>query len=515
MQRPGQLKPAVVRRGQDRQVELEVVADLGAAAVGKHRPQDPDQVVEPQLTGQQRTLLVPVTAGQVPGLAVADAQAHPDQVRAQGVERIGLGVHGHEVDAFEPLGQPVQAGRVVHQVEAGGVDARCGQILLEQRVELQLGVQGAQPVDVRFLHPVALDLGGHLGGVVEAHQVAGQEGLLTVVEQLADGLALLHPRGGLVEVFQGVMLADQLLCRFRADAGHAGNVVRAVAGKGEIVEQLTGRQAVLLRHRRLVHHPVIHRVPQGHVGRDQLEQILVAGNDHHPAPLPGHAGGHRGDQVVRLLVVVLEHEDPVSGHTLADVRDLHGQILGHGRPVGLVLVVEPVAEDRPPGVEGHGQVPGAALAQQAPQDAEKAEDGVGRQPARGGQWPDGVIGAVDVGAAVDQVQFRGGHELSFRADVNSARAAAPGRQWWGTSWIQTQQKTLPEGRVDRTRQWLPSGPASGGRPGLRPDPPGPRWPAAPCRPLPWRTGPRRLRRYRSSPHRAGRWHGKTRPVCRR
>ena len=342
-------------------------------------------------------------------------------MRAQGVERVGLGVHGHEVDAFEPLGQAGQPGRIAHQVKAAGVDARRGQILLEQRVKLELGVQGAQPVDVRFLHPVAFDLGGHLGTVVETHQVSGQEGLLAVVEQLADRLARFHLRGRLVEVFQGMVGADELLRRLRADTGHAGNVVRAVAGEGEIVEQLAGRQAVLLRHRRLVHHPVVHRIPQGHIGGDQLEQVLVAGHDHHPAPLAGHAGRHRGDQVVRLLVVVLEHKDPVGGHALADVRDLHGQVLGHGRPVGLVPVVEPVTEYRSPGVEGHGPVLGAALAQQAPQDAEKAEDRVGRQPARGGQRPDGVVGAVDVGAAVDQVQFGAGHGVSSGAEAGFAR----------------------------------------------------------------------------------------------
>jgi hypothetical protein len=69
-----------------------------------------------------------------------------------------------------------------------------------------------------------------------------------------------------------------------------------------------------------------------------------------PARAPG---GQRGDDVVGLVALQLEAGDVEGPRGLARQRDLRAQILGHLVPVGLVEVVEVVAERVAALVEDH------------------------------------------------------------------------------------------------------------------------------------------------------------------
>ncbi len=110
-----------------------------------------------------------------------------------------------------------------------------------------------------------------------------------------------------------------------------------------------------------------------------MKEILVARNNHHLMALRRHAPGSRGDKVIRLLISLLQGQHTEGSHSLADIAQLLGQIFRHGRPVGLVVFVEQMPEDRPLGIKGHSHIGWRPLLDQAAQNGGKAVDRVGGQ----------------------------------------------------------------------------------------------------------------------------------------
>ncbi len=95
------------------------------------------------------------------------------------------------------------------------------------------------------------------------------------------------------------------------------------------------------------------------------------------------------------------------GGRLADQRELRLEVVGRLRPVGLVVRVHLVAEGMLRLVEDDRDVgrlhAGGGVLQQLPQHVAEAVDGAERQPVRlAGERRQGVVGAIDVGRAVDQ-----------------------------------------------------------------------------------------------------------------
>jgi hypothetical protein len=85
------------------------------------------------------------------------------------------------------------------------------------------------------------------------------------------------------------------------------------------------------------------------------------------------------------------------------MRQLSHQISRHLVAVSLVGGIELVAKGRAAAVEGHRQVAGRLLADQAQENVGEAVDCVGRQTAAVGERGNGVVGAIDIGAAVHQI----------------------------------------------------------------------------------------------------------------
>ena len=162
-----------------------------------------------------------------------------------------------------------------------------------------------------------LVLGGEGGAGVERHVVAQRDELprearlLGVLAERLAALRLLHRtlRGG-EDGVEVAVLGEQLGGALRADARHARHVVRRVADEREVVDQLGGRHAVLLAHRRLVEpHLLLVAVHADRRGArravvDELQQILVGRDDDDLLVVAGGArGGARGgDHVVGLEV---------------------------------------------------------------------------------------------------------------------------------------------------------------------------------------------------------------------
>ena len=151
---------------------------------------------------------------------------------------------------------------------------------------------------------------------------------------------------------------EQILRRLFADAGHAGDVVRAVAHERLEVDHVDGVEAVLLPEGLRGHilggglaHAGGHQLHLGAVG-DQLQAVLVAGDDDAVPPRRLAFAADGADEVVGLVPRQL-----IAGHGhgrkhLLHHRQLHGQLRGHGLALGLVFRVRPVAEGWLPAVKG-------------------------------------------------------------------------------------------------------------------------------------------------------------------
>ena len=137
---------------------------------------------------------------------------------------------------------------------------------------------------------------------------------------------------------------------------------------------------------------------------DELEQVLVAADEHDVEVVLEPRAGRGGEQVVGLDPLLLDDRDPVGPHQVPDDRDLRHQPLGHRRPRRLVLREVRVAGRRPLRVERHGEVVRLLLAHDLQQHRREAVDRVGREALGVREVPDRVERPVDVGVPVDQVE---------------------------------------------------------------------------------------------------------------
>ena len=275
----------------------------------------------------------PVPERQVPGASLADCQRQPHQVRAQRIEIRRFGVEGHDrygTRSVENPGEICDVGdELVRGVGAGGCRGRLTHLgplqPLQQRVELQLGVELAQHVDVPLGAPelVQVQLNGHVAH--DGHEVAAQPRIVRVAdERLARPLPLhvFRVRQDRVQVAE---LLDELARGLVTHPPHAGDIVRCVPHERQIVDDPLGRHAeplvrVLLRDPLLLDRrgapPA--RVQQSDVGTDELIEVLVARHDRHREAGVGCACGEGPDHVVGLVPLDLDERH---GHGFQQLLD--------------------------------------------------------------------------------------------------------------------------------------------------------------------------------------------------
>ena len=168
-------------------------------------------------------------------------------------------------------------------------------------------------------------------------------------EVLADHAADVRRRGD--DAVERAVLGEPLDRRLGAAFGDAGHVVDRVADQGEVIDDALGRDAELGRHAGRVEDFVAHGVDQRHARTDQLGHVLVAGRDDDVEALRGGALRQSADHVVGFDARQGEDRPARSLDAFVDRSDLLGEVVGHRRPVGLVLGVPVVAESLALGVE--------------------------------------------------------------------------------------------------------------------------------------------------------------------
>ncbi len=309
---------------------------------------------------------------------------------------------------------------------AGGGQPRArrrGRVELgEQREELELGVELAQQRRIGRieLQRLGMDLDRQVG--VDGDQLLRQERLLTIGEQpFAIGLAR-HLGGARQQRLDRTVLGDELARPFLADSGHARHVVHRVPHQGEDVRDLLRRHAEILGHGGRVVALVAAGMEQGHVRPDELHQVLVGRHQHDLVALGHRLLRQRPHDVVGLVVVELEARNAERLDRLADVGDLRHQIVRHRGAIRLVVGELLGAHGLVGDVERNADEVRRFVLEDLAQDLHETEDGVGRQPLRVREVPDGEEGTEDVVEAVDQ------DELGAASRVRSRRYGSGDRR---------------------------------------------------------------------------------------
>ena len=89
------------------------------------------------------------------------------------------------------------------------------------------------------------------------------------------------------------------LCRsFGSDLGHARDIVRRIADKREVVDNLLWQHIEFCFDAIAVQDAVVHRVHEGHVVVDELCEILVAGRNQDVEILRGSLAAQSTDDIV-------------------------------------------------------------------------------------------------------------------------------------------------------------------------------------------------------------------------
>jgi hypothetical protein len=280
-------------------------------------------------------------------------------------------------------------------------------VLLGQGHELELGEERMRGRAVGRPPPHRLQVQRHRHVRAQGDQALGQDRVLGVrLQPFAVGVAL-----DLVRVRDHVLhrpeFAHEVAGALLADAGHPGHVVHRVPHQRQHVDHAVGRHAELLLHRpAVVHHRARSLAPgvqHEDVVRDELEQVLVAGDDDHLVAARHRLGGEGRDHVVGLEAGRVEDGQAEDVAHAAHVGQLHREVVVHLAAVRLVLRVLLVAEGLAGQVEGNGGELRVLVLVQLLEHGGEAVGRVGGQAARGGEALDGEVRAVELRAAVDQV----------------------------------------------------------------------------------------------------------------
>ena len=231
---------------------------------------------------------------------------------------------------------------------------------------------------------------------------------------------------------------------FGPTPGDARDVVDRIAYERQIVGDLLGRHAELLLDAGAIELRVVHRVDERDVAVDELSEILVTGRDDRRGAGGRRLSRERADDVVGLDALDAQQRDSHGLDGLEQRRDLCAQLVGHRRPVGLVLGVQVRAERLAGRVEDDGHVRRLLLVEQLVEHVDDAEHGVGRLTGLGRQHRDRVEGAIQVRRAVDKDERASAHARARRrssparsagGSTRSMGRASPGRES-GPCWPQ-------------------------------------------------------------------------------
>ena len=362
--------------------ELGVVNDLRARGVGEKRGECRERFalfVEPDgatFARAGRNFDGGDARAEALAFAAAGFQIQPDGERLAGGKPFQIGAEvggGSELRVIGRCGGCLSGGR--------GCGGGCAEVL-EERSKAQLTVERGERSDVGLapLEKVQIELQRHVGG--DGGELLGEHHLFALLLE-GFAVALVGNFAGVVQsVFHAAVFADQLGGALFANAFGTGNVVNGVAHEGHHVDHFAGRDAENLLDPRFVHDGVALAATRAGAQdmdavADELQHVLVVGDEQDIEVFLRGLPGQYADDVVGFVAVEFENGHAHGLAQAAHVGELDGEIVGHGRALGLVLFEELIAEGRGLGVEDDADVVRLVILEQPPQDVAEEEGHLG------------------------------------------------------------------------------------------------------------------------------------------
>ncbi len=227
-----------------------------------------------------------------------------------------------------------------------------------------IGLLQAQPLDRHHERHILL----------EPDQLARKLRLQRKFREPLAPLGLLDLVGPLEQRVEVAVLVDQLGGGLDADARHARHIVGGIAGQRLHVDDLVGRHTELL--------PYL-------VGPDAARWVFMVSSMVMPGltscirslseetmvtspPRSQRLHGVGGNEIIGLVALLLDAGDVEGFDGVADQPELRDQLLGHGRAVRLVILVDFVAEGLLAVVEDDGNVGRVRSISASPGEASRA-----------------------------------------------------------------------------------------------------------------------------------------------
>ena len=384
---------------EDDEVVFDVLARLLDGRVFKDFLEDAQGLLDGDL-GRDAEVIVPER--DVESLPGRHGERHPDEPGFCRERAVGLRVEGEAPGLLQSGGQGlelffVEDGRVFPG-PLGGVLDELGQ----ERREFQLLEDAGGLGGVGLARGEILKVEGEVEPPLDGHELAAELERIEVLLDLLPDLGVADPARVGKEAFQGPELVDERPGRLLADARDAGDIVRLVPLERQDVGHPGRLDPEELLDARLVEGDLLGGVVHGGFRVDDLEEVLVRRDDDGMDAPAARDPGQAGQDVVGLVIRGLVEGDPEGGDELLEDRDLDHEVLGHGLPVGLVVLEGLMAERRPLGVEDDPEIIGLFGPHELPQGAQEAVNGVGGEALGVREPPDGVIGPVKEGIPVDE-----------------------------------------------------------------------------------------------------------------
>ena len=283
---------------------------------------------------------------------------------------------------------------------------------LHQAEQLQLGHQPGAAGGVPGAGDIVVQLRVNGGIAVDLRQGQAQAaGLCTGFQLLSyTGLDSGVLQAG-VDLVHRVEPADQRQGGLFTDAGHTGDIVRAVAHQCLDLDQFPGGDTVLFPD---LLHAIEGALRAAHFGggqphgggiAHQLQAVPVTGGDDALVAGVFAQAGQGAQNIVGLVPLTGHHRVAQLVQQLLEVGQLHGQFVRHTVAAGLVPGVELVPEGGAFEVKGKGDRIGSGLLADPKQDGEEPVDAVGVDSILGGKRTHTVVGPVENTVGIDGKQL--------------------------------------------------------------------------------------------------------------
>ena len=236
-----------------------------------------------------------------------------------------------------------------------------------QRLETQFRAEREAALAVGALVAVAVWFIGHWHVGTDLDQRAALVRIVGVFGQRGPILLLGKLGGGFEQTVQRLVSRDELASAFFPNARHSLHVVAGIAHQRQHVDHLVRPDPELLHDTSgVVPNTLVTRVEHLNLIVHQLEEVLVAGDQHHLQTVRSGPSGEGADDIVRLDSLVSHDRYAEGCARLVDPRHLFDEVVRHRLSVSLVVGREFVPERRTPQVERRRDQGGLVVVQQLP-----------------------------------------------------------------------------------------------------------------------------------------------------